>query len=104
MQNENRLIATREYKSFLERYIKELHEVDAPMIAGAVERCLYKLEEQPTVDAVPVVRCRDCRFCKKHPTSDKVKLCTNEQWNTEHHPIVHDNNFCSDGERRCNNG
>ena len=55
MANEKRLIDPTGYKSFLVRYIKELHEVDAPMIAGAVERCLQKLEEQPTVDAVEVV-------------------------------------------------
>ena len=51
-------------------------------------------------DVVPVVRCEKCRFCKEHPTSDKVKICTNEQWNTEYHPLVHDNDFCSYGERR----
>ena len=54
MQNEKRLIDPTEYKSFLKRYIKELHEVDAPMIAGAVERCLQKLEVQPSADAVEV--------------------------------------------------
>ena len=58
MVGEERLIDTAEYKAFLQRYIKELHEVDAPMVAGAVERCLYKLEAQPTVDAVEVVHGR----------------------------------------------
>ena len=58
------------------------------------------LDEAPTVDAVEVVRCEKCRFCKEHPTSDKVKICTNEQWNTEYHPLVHDDDFCSYGERR----
>lgn len=52
MENEKRLIDPTEYASFLKRYIKELHEVDAPMIAGAVERCLQKLEAQPTVEAI----------------------------------------------------
>lgn len=54
MASEKQLIDTSQYKSFLKRYIKELYEIDAPMIAGAVERCLYKLESQPTVDAVEV--------------------------------------------------
>ena len=54
----------------------------------------------PTVDAVEVVRCGKCRFCKEHPTSDKVKICTNKQWNTEYHPLVHDDDFCSYGERK----
>lgn len=58
------------------------------------------IDEAPTVDAVEVVRCWKCRFCKEHPTSDKVKMCTNENWNTEYYPLVHDNDFCSYGERR----
>ena len=49
------------------------------------------------------VRCKVCRFCKKHPTSDKVKMCTNEQqWVTECYPLVNDNDFCSYGERKDN--
>ena len=52
-------------------------------------------------DVVPVVRCKDCKHCKKHPTSDRVKMCTNEQqWATECYPLVHDDDFCSYGERR----
>lgn len=61
------------------------------------------IREQPTVDAVEVVRCKDCRFCKKHPTSDKAKICTNDRWNTEYHPFAHDEGFCSYGERRTDN-
>jgi hypothetical protein len=53
-----RLIDPTEYKLFLERYIKDLYEIDAPMIAGAVERCLQKLECQSTIDAVEVVHGR----------------------------------------------
>lgn len=49
-----RLIDPTEYKSFLERYIKDLYEIDTPMIAGAVERCLYKLECQPSVDVADI--------------------------------------------------
>lgn len=54
------------------------------------------------VDAMAeLVRCEKCRFCKEHPTSDKVKMCTNEQqWATECYPLVHDDDFCSYGERR----
>ena len=85
-----RLIDPTEYKSFLERYIKDFYEIDAPMIAGAIERCLQKLECQPSVDAVEVVRCKDChwrnRNCCMHPTDGMN--------------VTQDNDFCSYGERR----
>ena len=51
-------------------------------------------------DYAPVVRCKDCCFSAKHPTTDVWKICTNEQWNTEYYPLVRDNDFCSYGERR----
>ena len=53
------------------------------------------IKDMPTIEVEPVVRCNECRFCKEHPTSDMVKLCTNEKWNTEYHPLVKDNGFCS---------
>lgn len=55
MATKNRLIAAEPYKEFLMQYAQDLTEMDAPMIAGAIERCLSKLDEQPTVDAVEVV-------------------------------------------------
>lgn len=43
------------------------------------------LREAPTVDAVPVVRCKYCKYFK-------TPLCQNED--------NHDNWFCADGERK----
>ncbi len=58
------------------------------------------LEDIPAADVVEVVRCQDCRFCEKHPTSDKLKICTNEQqWVTDCYPLVYDNDFCSFGKK-----
>ena len=48
--------------------------VDAKQIADA-----------PTVDAVPVVRCKDCKYFK-------TRLCENED--------NYDDWFCADGERK----
>ena len=60
------------------------------------------LDEAPTIDAVPVVRCKDC----KH--SDKIR-----KWNGVEYlgccrnycdiHEVYSNHFCSYGERRNNN-
>lgn len=53
------------------------------------------IDEQPTVDAVPVVRCEGCKhykdgFCYNPNTYDDEKTCgnTTKDW------------FCADGERR----
>ena len=56
---------------------------------------LFAIETAPTVDAVPVVRCKDCKhykdgFCYNPNTYDDEKTCGNtaKDW------------FCADGKRR----
>ena len=46
---------------------------------------LEELDAAPTIDAVPVVRCKDCKYFK-------TRLCENEN--------NHDDWFCADGERK----
>ena len=43
------------------------------------------VNNSPTIDAVPVVRCKDCKYFK-------TRLCENED--------NHDDWFCADGERK----
>lgn len=33
------------------------------------------LNEAPTIDAVPVIRCKDCRFYKTHYWNEEFRLC-----------------------------
>lgn len=54
------------------------------------------VRNQPTVDAVPVVRCKDCKHCE-YPNAER-------EWCKKGH--LHGNAetwFCADGERRNNN-
>lgn len=51
------------------------------------------LSEVPTVDAVEVVRCRDCRFFEDE---DYYGNCYCEEWGN----ITNDNGYCHDAERR----
>ena len=44
-----------------------------------------EIDKAPTIDAVPVVRCKDCKYFK-------TRLCENED--------NHDDWFCADGERK----
>ena len=53
------------------------------------------IDEQPTVDAVEVVRCRDCKYsyCNKY--------CTNDQWKDGLGTIcIEPDDFCSYAEPR----
>ena len=54
--------------------------------------CKCSLDNTPTVDAVPVVRCRECTHYNGHRHCDY--FCE----------AVLDDDFCSYGERRTENG
>ena len=56
---------------------------DAPIFLKAVGT--REIDKAPTIDAVPVVRCKDCKYFK-------TRLCENEN--------NHDDWFCADGERK----
>ena len=67
----------------------------------AVHAVIERINNAPTVDAVPVVRCKDCVHCKHFndvwylPKRDEL-LCTRcvETYHTT------ENDFCSMGERK----
>ena len=50
-----------------------------------IDSIVYRINLQEAVDAVPVVRCKDCKYFK-------TRLCENED--------NHDDWFCADGERK----
>ena len=60
---------------------------------------VFDVEEMPTVDAVEVVRCKDCKWSKRDNLLDKHWckhfLCESE---------VRENDYCSYGERRGGDG
>lgn len=59
------------------------------------EEVLRKIDSAPTVDAVEVVRCKDCNKSKRsHLFGSGWRFCMN---NSQHHKDEH---FCSYGERR----
>lgn len=59
-----------------------------------------------TVDAVPVVRCKDCIHCSKYDCWTENGVVTlNSCWNDKGmFTYVLDNDYCSRGYRRDNNG
>lgn len=81
----------------------EVHTVVVLKEGGTevLESVLYaeQIDYAPTVDAVEVVRCKDCKYCKtwyfdKNGNSPSA-ICT--FWNGV---TVYKNGFCSNGERR----
>ena len=60
--------------------------------AGTVQ---FVLSHTPTIDAVEVVRCRDCKhYWKNKNTPGYLDKCV----------TVSDNDYCSDGERKDGEG
>ena len=49
----------------------------------------FDIEEMPTIDAVPVVRCRECKYHNKPPCPMRLSF----NW-------TEDDDFCSYGERK----
>lgn len=49
------------------------------------------LDKAPTIDAVPVVRCRDCRF--------KADTIGKDEWCDLYEITVSGDHFCGDGRR-----
>lgn len=55
---------------------------------------VYDINDAPTVDAVPVIRCRECEYAKNAKVNKKgFRICP-----ASHMEIV-DDDYCSYGER-----
>ena len=82
-----------------DRLSEAIHDnVPAPYddASWAKENCLYEIDMAPTVDAVPVVRCRDC---KHRGTDDCIFHIKGEPADEELLRKL-DNDFCSYGKRK----
>ena len=65
-------------------------------LGGAVSGCMKHIDNAPTVDAVPVVRCRECKY---RGTDDCIFHIKGEPADEEL-LLKLDNDFCSYGERK----
>ena len=95
MANEKRLIYLEDAKEALTGW--ETDPTD--------EEIEYTLENLPTVDAVEVVRCKDCTFCKVDNTVYLKDVFGNENDTPRYHCLMgygynKPDHFCSYGERR----
>ena len=68
------------------------------------EDVIMMIKTAPTVDAVPVVRCKDCKYCDISlvlPTGREMYTCM--EGSHDHQILLNPNDFCSCGARRDNN-
>ena len=94
MENEKRLIDVNVLVKDLEFLAKYEDSFRQSVILGVVQT----VKAQPTVDAVEVVRCRDCThldsetgFCNLHSNYSKNALYSD---------LFDEDDFCSNGERK----
>ena len=90
MVDEKRLIDANKAKAVLVNMAEHLMEAGNPEMAGAVGYAAELIGKQKTVDAVEVVRCKDCKYWNNPYCnhSESTMLDTQE------------NDFCSYGKRR----
>ena len=100
MANEKRLIDANALKERFKLRIdwleKDKHD---EYTTGIWDGCLYDeklIDEAPTVDAVEVVRCKDCLFSRYFEESGTRKCRTMQGL----YRTVEDDDFCSYGERK----
>lgn len=82
-----------------EQLSEAIHENVSALYEDAVcakEDCLTEIEAAQTVDAVPVVRCREC----KHRGTDDCIFHIKGEPADEELLLKLDNDFCSYGERK----
>lgn len=62
---------------------------------GGIRKALREIETSPTVDAVEVVRCKDCKHTTRSKVNpEKIICCLTKMCGT-----VDPDYFCADGER-----
>ena len=59
--------------------------------------CLNEIDAAPTIDAVPVVRCKDCKWSGSNRVGNLCNCAINMH-------LVKLNDYCSQGKRRADNG
>ena len=72
----------------------------------AKENCLAEIDAAPTVDAVPVVRCRECKHHRDKNEQEQqylvedILICTSPDATDDCWNAVWSDHFCSYGERK----
>lgn len=78
-----------------EGWVLERHGVSGKLLT------VKSIADVPTIDAVPVVRCKDCKYAYINSFSAASGVAVCKKWSNEAETaIMQQDNFCSYGERR----
>lgn len=99
MVTEKQLIDVNSLVETLSVVAKKMAKSDAQQ--ALMGRVLYIIEHKPTVDAVEVVRCKDCLYRSQYSDENGMYHCGGIDTTKDHVlPVVAPDFFCADGERR----
>ncbi len=90
----------------LQKRSDELFDEHFPKMSGALMGVICYVISAPTVDAVPVVRCGECKFFHFHPNddfADNAGVCTENSHYCDFSKCEADRfitDFCSYGKRK----
>ena len=94
MENEKRLIDADALLTELDKFVNPMPDANGLHFLGGLSTAITEIENAPTIDAVPVVRCKDCEYCGHF---DSLLYCDNSRGLAG---SVSPEGFCSYGERR----
>ena len=89
-----RLINADKFDAVLSNIFDHLYESGRTDLAGTLAAFADLLKQQPTIDAVPVVRCKDCNH-RADATVQGNYLCNRKMLG-----LVRPDDFCSFGDRK----
>lgn len=92
------LIDAGRLKRVLQRFEEHLTALGLHKRADVVKTIIKGLKLQPKIDAVPVVRCKDCINSDLYSNIPCYLFCM------KHHMLVEKDDFCSCGEREADEG
>ena len=76
-----------------------LIDADKARETATIDLVVHHLDRQPTIDAVPVVRCKYCKYL------DERGACDHDRHSHQEFAVwAEDNDFCSYGERKDGDG
>ena len=99
MANEKRMIDVNKVINSMQKCLDESPDKKHSVGYFAFESIIECLKQEPTVDAVPVVRCRDCKHAWIHPCG--YVYCHRDGRNAYEMTFNLDS-FCNYGERKDN--